>query len=88
LWEEIADTAVAGALAPYRPQVERRLELLLGGGSADELRALSREVEALTAGLDVGPEDRAAELGALADLASRVVPLEQEGCAALREAAG
>ena len=52
------------------------------------MQALSREVEAFTAGLDVGPADRAAELDALAELAARVVPLEEEACAALREAAG
>ena len=88
VWAEIADTALAGSLAPYRALIERRLELLLGGGSAAEMQALSREVEAFTAGLDVGPDQRAAELDALAELAARVVPLEEEACAALREAAG
>jgi hypothetical protein len=88
VWAEIADAALAGALAPYRPLVERRLELLLGGGSREDMAALSREVEAFTAGLDVGPEDRAAELDAIADLAARAVRLEEDACAALREAAG
>ena len=88
VWAEIADTALAGALAPYRPLVERRLELLLGGGSPEELQALSRRVEEFTAGLDVGPEDRAAELDALAALAARVLRLEEAACAALREVAG
>jgi hypothetical protein len=88
LWAEIAETAVAGSLAPYRGLVERRLELVLGGGGAEEMQALSREVEAFDAGLDVGPEDRAAELDVLAGLAARVVPLEEEACAALREVTG
>jgi hypothetical protein len=88
VWAEIAETAVAGSLAGYRPLVERRLELLLGDGSADELQALSREVEAFTAGLDVGPEQRTAELDAVAGLAARLLPLEEAACAALREVAG
>jgi hypothetical protein len=87
VWAAIADIALAGVLAPYRPLVERRLELLLGGGAPEEMAALSREVEAFTAGLDVGPEDRAAELDTLAELATRVVPMEVEACAALSEAA-
>jgi hypothetical protein len=88
VWAQIADTAVAGVLAPYRSLVERRWELALGGGGPEEMRALSREVEAFTAGLDVGPEERAAELDAIAELAARVVPLEEAACAALARAAG
>jgi hypothetical protein len=88
VWAELAEASMAGSLAGYRPLVERRLELLLGGGSAEDLRALSREVEEFTAGFDIGPEDRAAELDGLADLAARLVPLEEAACAALREVAG
>ena len=88
VWAQIAETAVAGSLAPYRLLVERRLELQLGGGSPEEMVALSREVEEFTAALDVAPADRTAELDAVAELAARVVPLEEEACAALREAAG
>ena len=87
MWAQIAETAVAGSLAPYRTLVERRLELQLGGGGADEMQALSREVEEFTAELDVPAADRAAELDALAELAARVVPVEEEACAALREVA-
>ena len=88
VWSEIADTAVAGSLAPYRSLVERRLELLLGGSSPEEMHALARDVEAFTAGLDVAAADRVAELDALAELAARVVPLEEQACAALRDVAG
>jgi hypothetical protein len=88
LWAELADIAVAGSLAAYRPLVERRLELVLGGGTSEELRALATEVEALTAGLDVPESDRLAELDALASLAARLVPLEREACAVLAEAGG
>ena len=88
VWAEIADTAVAGSLAAYRLMVERRLELQLGGGSPEEMVALSREVEEFTASLDVAPADRTAELDAVAELAAGVVPLEEEACAALRGAAG
>jgi hypothetical protein len=88
LWSELADTAVAGSLAAYRPLVERRLELLLGGGTGEELRALAAEVEALTAGLELSESDRLAELDTLASLAARLVPLEREACAVLAEAAG
>lgn len=88
VWADIADAALAGAVAPYRRLVERRLELLLGGGTPEEMAALSREVETFTAGLDVAPEDRAAELDVIADLAARVVPLEEAACAALRESTG
>jgi hypothetical protein len=88
LWSELADTAVAGSMAAYRPLVERRMELLLGGGTGEELRALAGEVEALTAGLDLPERDRLAELDALAALATRLVPLERAACAVLAEAAG
>ena len=88
VWAQIAETAVAGSLAPYRLLVERRVELQLGGGSPEEMVALSREVEEFTAALDIAPADRTAELDAVAELAARVVPLEEEACAALREAAG
>jgi Domain of unknown function (DUF4872) len=89
LWTAIADTALDGPMAPYRSLVERRLELLLGRGAdaTEELAALAREVEALTAGLEVAEADRLARLDAIADLAARVVPLEQEACAALARAA-
>jgi hypothetical protein len=87
LWSRIADTAVAGSLAPYRPLVERRLELLLGGGSVDELVLVAREVEALTSGLDAPASTRLAELDALAELAAEVVPLERAACGALARAA-
>ena len=87
LWSDLADAAVAGSLAPYRSLVERRLELLLGGGSPEELRTVAQQVEALTAGLDVSREDRLAELDRLADLAARLVPLEREACAVLGRAA-
>ena len=50
----------------------------------EEMRALAREVEAFTAGVDVAAADRVAELDALAGLAARVVPLEEQACAALR----
>lgn len=88
LWERIAETTVAGHLAAYRPLVERRLELLLGGGTPAAMRALSREVEEFTAGLDVPEADRAAELDALAELAAGVVQMEREACAALRQVVG
>ena len=87
LWAQLAETALAGSLAPYRPLVERRLELMLGGGAPDDQRALAREVEALTAGLDVSADDRTAELDALAELAARLVPVEEEACTALAAAA-
>jgi hypothetical protein len=51
------------------------------------MEALSREVEGFTAGLDVAPADRTAELDAVAELAARVVPIEEEACAALRDVA-
>jgi hypothetical protein len=88
LWSDLADAAVAGSMAGYRPLVERRLELLLGGGTAEELRSLAGEVEALTSGLDLTEDDRLAELDALAALAARLVPLEREACAALARAVG
>jgi hypothetical protein len=90
LWTAIADTALDGGLAPYRALVQRRLELLLGRGAdaADELTALAREVEALTAGLEVSEADRLARLDAIAELAALVVPVEREACAALARAAG
>jgi Domain of unknown function (DUF4872)/Butirosin biosynthesis protein H, N-terminal len=88
VWAEIAETAVAGSLAGYRALVERRWELALGGAGAEEMKALSREVEAFTAGLDVGPEQRAAELDAIAELAAQVVPIEEAACGALRAVAG
>jgi hypothetical protein len=88
LWSEIADTAVAGSMAPYRPMVERRLELLLGGGTGEDLRALVGEVEELTRALDLSESDRLAELDALACIASELVPLERAACAALATAAG
>ena len=88
VWAQIAETAVSGSLAPYRLLVERRVELQLGGGSPEEMVALSREVEEFTAALDIAPADRTAELDAVAELAARVVPMEEEACAALREAAG
>ena len=85
LWAEIAETAVGGVMAPYRPLVERRLELLLGRGpeATEELAELAREVVALTTGLEVSEADRVAQLDAIAELAARVVPLEQAACAAL-----
>jgi hypothetical protein len=83
LWSAIADAAVAGGMAPYRPLVERRLELLLGGGSADEFAEVSRAVAAFTGGLEVTEDDRLAHLDALAALAAQVVPLEREACAVL-----
>ncbi len=49
--------------------------------------ALAQDVEAFTAGLDVAPADRAAELDVLSELAERVVLLEREACTALREVA-
>jgi hypothetical protein len=86
LWAAIADAALAGPVTPYRALVERRLELLLGGNAADGgLRALAREVEAFTAGLDVVEADRRARLDRLADLAAQVVALEREACDALGE---
>ncbi len=86
LWSELADTAVAGSMAGYRPLVERRLELLLGGGTGEELRTLAGEVQALTAGLDLTEDDRLAELDVLAAFAGRLVPLEREACAVLARA--
>jgi hypothetical protein len=90
LWSRIAEAATGGALAAYRLQVERRLELLLGAGSAaaGELRTLAEETAAFTAGLDLSPEDREARLDAVAELADGVLPLEREACAALAQAAG
>ncbi|GAB3300859.1 hypothetical protein GCM10027451_03460 [Geodermatophilus aquaeductus] len=89
LWTRIADTAVSGSLAPYRGLVERRLELLLGGGGTAELADLAREAESLTAGLEVSADDRQAELDALAEVAAQVLPLEREACTLLaRVAAG
>jgi hypothetical protein len=87
LWSELADTAVAGSMAPYRPLVERRLELLLGGGTGEELRALAGQVEALTRDLDVAGSDRLAELDALAEVAAQLLPLEREACTVLTAAA-
>jgi hypothetical protein len=88
LWARIADAAVTGAMAPYRSLLERRLALLLGRGAeaVDELEELAREVEALTAGLEVSAADRAAQLDAIADLAAQVVPVERAACAALAAA--
>jgi hypothetical protein len=85
LWDRIAETAVGGAMAPYGSLLERRMELLLGRGgeAAGDLAALSAEVTALTAGLEVTEADRLAQLDAIAELAARVVPVEQEACAAL-----
>ncbi len=85
LWAAIADAAVGGAMAPYRPLVERRLELLLGRGAeaTEELAALTREVAALTADLELSEADRLDRLDAIAELAARVVPVEQAACAAL-----
>jgi hypothetical protein len=85
LWADIADAAVGGVMAPYRPLVERRLELLLGrgAGASEELAELTREVGRLTAGLEVSEADRLARLDAIAELAARVVPVEEEACAAL-----
>jgi hypothetical protein len=76
-------------MAPYRSLVERRLELLLGRGAdaAEELAALAREVEALTAGLEVSEADRLARLDAIAELAARAVPVEKEACAVLAASA-
>jgi hypothetical protein len=85
LWSELADTAVSGSLAGYRPLVERRLELLLGGGDPDEMRDLARRTEALTRVLDLSEADRLAELDGLAELTARVLPLEREACALLAE---
>jgi hypothetical protein len=87
VWSELADTAVAASMAPYRPLAERRLELLLGGGTGDQLRTLVGEVEGLTRALDVSESDRLAELDALAGLAAQLVPLEREACAVLASAA-
>jgi hypothetical protein len=87
LWSAIADAAVGGSLGGYRPLVERRLELLLGGGDDDEARELARRTEALTAGLDLSDADRLAELDRLADLAARVLPVEREACDLLAESA-
>lgn len=89
LWAEIADAAVQGAMAPYRSLLERRLELLMGRGAeaVDELTALTREVTALTAGLDVSEADRHERLDAIAEPAARVVAIEREACAALSAAA-
>ena len=85
LWAEIAETAVGGVMSPYRLLVERRFELLLGRGAeaTEELRNLTREVVALTTGLEVSEPDRLAQLDALADLAARVVLVEKEACAVL-----
>jgi hypothetical protein len=85
LWAAIAEAAVGAAMAPYRSLVERRLELQLGGGAdaVDELRAVAREVAALTGGLEVSEADRLVQLDAIAELAARVVPLEQQACATL-----
>jgi hypothetical protein len=85
LWTAIADTALGGAMAPYRALAERRFELLLGRGAdaTEELAALAREAEALTAGLEISEADRLARLDAIAELAARVVPVEQEASAAL-----
>jgi hypothetical protein len=88
VWAQIAETAAGGSLAGYRALVERRLELVLGGGRPEQMRELALEVEAWTAALDVGPEQRAAELAAVAELAAQVTSLEEEACAALRDAAG
>ena len=87
LWSEIADAAVTGPLAAYRGLAERRMELQLGGGSGEDLRALADQVEALTAGLDVSETDRLATLDTVAGLAAQVLPLEREGCAVLAGAA-
>ena len=70
--------------ARWRPTgslVERRFELLLGRGAeaAEELDALTREVAALTAGLEVSEADRLARLDAIAELAARVVAVERGG---------
>ncbi|SFF37596.1 BtrH N-terminal domain-containing protein [Blastococcus tunisiensis] len=88
LWAQLAETAVAGPLAPYRGLAERRLELLLGGAGADRLRPLADEAEALTAGLDLDEAGRLAVLDPLAGLAAEVVALEREACAALQAATG
>ena len=90
LWAAIADAALGGGLAPYRALVERCFELLLGRGddAAEELGALAREAEALTAGLEGSESDRLARLDAVAELAALVVPVERNACAALARTAG
>jgi hypothetical protein len=70
-------------MAPYRALVQRRLELQFGNGTAEELGQLTREVTALTSRLEVSEGDRLAQLDAIAELAARVVPMEQEAAAAL-----
>ncbi|TFV86345.1 DUF4872 domain-containing protein [Blastococcus sp. CT_GayMR20] len=89
LWAAIAEAAVAGPMAPYRDLVERRLELLLGGGLAvsTELAAVAEETRAFLAAVEIDEADRVAQLDAIAELASRVVPLEREASEALAEAA-
>ncbi len=87
LWSAIADAAVAGSLAPYRGLVERRLELLLGGGSDEELADVARAVADFPAALDLSDDDRLTHLDVIAGLAADVVPLEREACAALASAA-
>jgi hypothetical protein len=90
LWAAIADAATSGAMAPYRELVERRLELQLGAGSAavGELRALAEQAREFTEHLELGEDDRAARLDAVADLAAQVVPLERAACAVLQQVAG
>jgi hypothetical protein len=85
LWAEIADVAVGGGMAAYRALDGRRSGLLPGRGAeaGDERGALSREVAALTAGLEISEADRPARLDTIAEPAARVVPLEQAACAAL-----
>jgi hypothetical protein len=89
LWAAIADTALDGGMAPYRSMVERRFELLLGRGAdaADELAALTRDAQALAAEFEITETERLARLDAIAELAARVVPLEQDAAAALRASA-
>jgi hypothetical protein len=90
VWSRIAEAATGGAMAPYRALVERRLELLLGAGSAaaGELRDLAEQTASFTAGLELSEDDRDDRLDDVAGLAADVVPLEREACAALAQAAG
>jgi hypothetical protein len=89
LWAAIADTALDGGMAPYRSMVERRFELILGRGAdaADELAALTRDAQALAAGFEISDVGRLARLDAIAELAARVVAVEQEAATALRASA-
>ena len=77
-------------MAPYRELVERRLELLLGSGSAatTELRELAEQAREFTQELQLTEEDRNARLDAVAELAAQVVPIEREACAVLGQAVG